>query len=443
MNVNGSSVPFYDPDSHERFRWEITENDNNAFQIDEASGNISTTGSSSLDYEYRSNYEITVKVTDKGELFASQIVQISITDVNEAPTLSYSKSYVEETASLNTMLTPGPTIYDVDSDGFLYILRTNSTPFGVDSGTGYLYVSETGVLDYESSITSYNLTVEVFDNGIAGSVCEGGWCLSTTAEVVVVVTDMNEAPSVVANAFNVSEATTAGSVIGVIDASDPDDGNTLSFELSVEDDDDAVALFKFEDSLSDDVVVKSALNYEAHPSPYIMRATATDQDGKSSHATVVITLVDANDRPVIATEQWVTIAENDDSITVRVNASDEDCCGELTADSALWGKLNFTLLGSSLFSIESKEGTTHAELSPKRELDYEVTPSYTLDVKVTDGGGYEASGEVHISVADANDEPEFTSDCPMVVAVDSAAKTGTVVHTVSLVVASFPSLVDH
>ena len=58
VNVDGASVPVQDPDQNEHFTWTIVENDEDAFNISAATGDISTRAG--LNYEYRTSYLIKV-----------------------------------------------------------------------------------------------------------------------------------------------------------------------------------------------------------------------------------------------------------------------------------------------------------------------------------------------------------------------------------------------
>ena len=64
VNVDGASVPVQDPDQNEHFTWTIVENDEDAFNISVATGDISTRAG--LNYEYRTSYLIKVSRARRG-----------------------------------------------------------------------------------------------------------------------------------------------------------------------------------------------------------------------------------------------------------------------------------------------------------------------------------------------------------------------------------------
>ncbi len=77
------NVTAHDPDSNERFSFELVDDAGGRFAIDEA-GNIMVTGNKALDYEFDTSHQITVRVTDSGGETIERTLTIEITNVNEA-----------------------------------------------------------------------------------------------------------------------------------------------------------------------------------------------------------------------------------------------------------------------------------------------------------------------------------------------------------------------
>ena len=254
----------------------------------------------------------------------------------------------------------------------------------------------------------------MWDNGIAGSSC--AWCLSTRATARVIVRDVNEPPVPEPANFSVSEASDIGNLIGSLVYADEDVGDAHTFWV---DGTAGFTPFKFKDSQSDVLKVSAALNYEAHTAPYVFDAYVYDLDGLSGTARVAVQLVDANDKPTIASVQALSVSENalGAASAVNVSADDEDCCDAYGAgtDRALWGDLSWVLSGegADAFALTGVAGTTRATLAvPGPALDYEVATSYELTVTVTDGGALAAIGTLDIEVIDENDPPVFDVPCP-------------------------------
>jgi hypothetical protein len=81
------------------------------FTIDPTTGKITIANANALDFETKSNYPLTVRVTDSGtnnslagELFTDQSLTIHVTDVNETPTVT-----LTDKAGNNVSVVPGTT----------------------------------------------------------------------------------------------------------------------------------------------------------------------------------------------------------------------------------------------------------------------------------------------------------------------------------------------
>jgi hypothetical protein len=149
------------------------------FSID-ASGNI--TLASVLDYETATSYELTV-VVDDGTYASTEVITVSVADVNEAPSLSAAvafNAFQENTATGTTIATSS--VSDPEAGAITYSLSgTGSENFSVSSdGT----VTLASGLDYETA-TAYAITLTASDG--ANSVSE---------TLTINVGDINEAPTV-------------------------------------------------------------------------------------------------------------------------------------------------------------------------------------------------------------------------------------------------------
>ena len=122
------------------------------------SGMIRIKAGASLDYEIQDSYNLTVTFSD-GVASGSELVAITVTNKNDAPTLPsspYSTSVSED-------VSVGASVYDIDAsdqdgDSLTYTLSgTGVTHFTIDSNTGI--VTTTQALDYEDT-TSYFVTGE-------------------------------------------------------------------------------------------------------------------------------------------------------------------------------------------------------------------------------------------------------------------------------------------
>ena len=210
-----------------------------------------------LDYETYPTYEITLIASD-GELTSSSLISFNVTDVDEAPSLSatlLSESF-EENISIGTALVSVTSI-DPESQTVSYSL----------SGDG----SENFVIDNQGNITSsiafdYETTTSYTFNVIASDGTN-----STSSELVISVSDVNEAPSLSSTlaATSFAENTSTGTTIATSSASDPE-SETITYTLS------GTGSDNFSVDSSGNVTLSSALDYETTTS-YTLTLTCSDQ----------------------------------------------------------------------------------------------------------------------------------------------------------------------
>ena len=190
-----------------------------------------------------------------------------------------------------------------------------------------------------------------------------------------------------ATAFQVAENTAAGTDIGnAITATDPDDGDTLTYLLGGADADHFAI-----DAGSGRLQTKGALDYESQDS-YTVTVIAADGAGLWASLDATITVTDVDEAPAFAAASiTLQVAENTAAganIGSPVTATDSD-------GDALTYSLG-SIAADGHFTIDSSSG----QLQTSGALDYESTDSYALTVTATDGGGLTASIAVTITVDD-------------------------------------------
>ena len=163
-------------------------NDSSLFDIEETSGELFYVGAGE-DFEGGvTSYELTVRASDAAHT-VDTTVTVTITDEAEAPAFA-KESYAFELAEnvdgrVNRLSLGTVTATDPDSDTVRYSLLggNDSSLFDIDAASGELYYVGLGE-DYESGVTSYELTVQASD---------GTHASDTT--VTVTVTDAAEQPA--------------------------------------------------------------------------------------------------------------------------------------------------------------------------------------------------------------------------------------------------------
>ena len=178
--------------------------------------NISSSGvltfATAPDYETKTSYTATVTVSD-GTDSVTQAITVTITDVveavpNAAPTISSSATF---SAAENQTAIGSVTATDADGDSLTYSI--SGSEINISSSGVLTFVSAP---DYETK-TSYSATVTVSD-GTA----------STTQDITVNITDVNEAPTISSSStFTIAENQTS---LGSVTATDPEN-QTLTYAL--------------------------------------------------------------------------------------------------------------------------------------------------------------------------------------------------------------------
>ena len=131
----GSAVSATDPDSGDSLTYGLGGTDAASFGIDSDTGQLKT--KASLDHEDDDAYEVTVIVSDDDNLSASITVNISITDVNEAPVFTDGATAtrsIAEDATSGTNIGSAVGATDPEGDTLSYTLGgTDASTFSIVS----------------------------------------------------------------------------------------------------------------------------------------------------------------------------------------------------------------------------------------------------------------------------------------------------------------------
>ncbi len=406
------------PDTH---RFAIAGANTGVFEIDQDTGQIRVRDSTQLDAEVVSSFMLSITVTDGGLFTDSETVIVNLNNLPEPPALPPNQVFmIPETAAPGALVGPGEGRVQVSptEPGVAYSFAIlGDAPFAIDPATGALTVANPTALDYEPLAPDFffNVTVRVSDDNSPS--------LSSTAVVRVNVGDVNEPPSLAAGqSFDIVEHLANGSMVGTLQFSDPDLGDTPLFSI------DSPAL-----SIDAAGIITVAdyrlLDFETAPTltPVV---TLTDREGAglSDTGSITINLSDRNDPPVIALPAPAMLLEDSQVVVTGVAVSEnENGSDPLLLDLQVsHGAL--TLLdtaGLTLADSDGSDGTLRlsgsldaltAALSAG--LRYTPAPDYsgadTLIVIADDqddaglGGRAVAREELAITIIPVNDAPSVS-----------------------------------
>ncbi|MGV1015528.1 MAG: cadherin repeat domain-containing protein, partial [Methyloceanibacter sp.] len=341
-------------------------------------------------------------------------ITISVLQVpNQAPVINNQAFSIAENSANGTNV---GTVVATDPDAgqtltYSILSGNNSGAFAINNSTGVLTVANSVALNFEVTPT-FALVVKVQDNGTGN--------LSSQATVTVSLTDVNEAPVINSQSFVVSENSANGTNVGTVIATDPDAGQTKTFSILSGNTSGAFAINTSTGVLT--VANSTAINFEVTPTYALVVKVQDNGTGNlSSQATVSVSLTDVNEAPVINNQSF-TVAENstNGANVGTVVATDPDA-GQTKTFSILSGNT------SGAFAINTSTGVL--TVANSTAINFEVTPTYALVVKVQDNGTGNLSSQatVSVSLTDVNEAPVINNQSFSVLEFTS---TGTLVGSV-------------
>ena len=378
-----------DPDAGQILSYSIVSgNTGNAFSISAASGTITVAGN--INFENISQYSLVIRVTDNGSpvLYDQETCMIQVNNVNEQPVIN-NQTFSAVAFAANGTLIGNVQATDPDANQSLSysILSGNiNGAFVLNSTTGALTVSNSSALN-PSSNPVFNLIVLVQDNGNP--------MLSSQANVAVSLTNSNSAPVIAPQVFNTNENRPAGSVIGTIQASDPNAGQMLSFSILSGNTNNAFAI-----SQTGVLTVNNALAVDFETNPSFTLSIMVSDNGSpvlTAQAPVTISVLNVNDPPVMQPQTY-TAKENipNGRYVCKVIATDQDP-GDTFQFSIVSGNTN------NAFKMQAYTGRIFVDNASA--LNFESIPVFYLTVKAFDNHGAFSYQTITINIEDVNEAP--------------------------------------
>lgn len=236
----------------------------------------------------------------------------------------------------------------------------------------------------------------------------------------------NQPPQFSNSSFTLAENPTIGTVVGQITATDPDAGQTVSYEFLDNSGPFAIDL----NNGTIRVVNAQPWDFET-TSPLIIRVRAFDSltPPESTIRNVTISPSDVNESPVIAGQQF-TIAENSPSTTLIGNIAatdpDQGAAGTLTYSIGAGGPTNVFSLDSTTGALSVLDGS---------RLDFEQQSTWLFPVIARDNGSpaLSSTATMTVRITDVNEPPRSLSFTNVV----SLAETANVANPVNVATIGF------
>ncbi|MHC1775972.1 MAG: cadherin domain-containing protein, partial [Lentimicrobium sp.] len=381
-----------DPDNGQTLTYNIVGgNTNNAFAIAPATGLLTVAGN--ICFEACGQYNLTVRTTDNATppLTGEEIVVVQLTDVNEAPSMSTQTFAINENTAVGT--TAG-TMVATDPDlgqSISYSIQSGNTgsAFAINSTTGVITVSNSTALNFETNPV-FTLVIQALDNGTPA--------MSASANAVINLNNVNEAPSMSAQTFAINENAAVGTTVGTMVATNPDQGQTIAYSIQSGNTGSAFAI-----NTSTGVITVSnsaALNFESNPTfTLLIQALDNGTPALSVSANAVINLNNINEMPLVSNQNFAVASYSSNGTFVgTVTASDPD----------LNQALSFSITAGNTdnaFAIDAASGAIAVANSVA--VNYLVNPVFNLTIEVQDNGSpvLSSSAAVTITVTPTNTAP--------------------------------------
>ena len=389
-------------------------NEGDAFAVDGSTGAITVAAAEAIDADTQAAFTLLVDVSNEAET-VTETVSIAVENLPEPPSLEDQTFAIAEDTEdpvVGTVEAP-----DDDGDTVTFAITGGNVPIGDGGGelfainptTGELTIADLTEIDFETT-PSYALTVTATDDS------EG--MLSSTATITVDVTDVNEAPEVEDQAFDLPENALAGADVGIVAAVDQEN-TPLTFVIESGNESGFFAL----DSATGAITLTevATLDAEGDQTAFPLVVTVTDSDPEASQTTtanITINITDVPEDPVVE-DQTFTIDENStDPFVGTVIGTDEDA-GETVSFAIAPGG------ASDLFAIDAATGDI--TVVDPTQIDFETQPQFALTVVGTDSSALALTDTAVITI-DVNDVNDIPTIEPQSFFVDENSPAGTPVR---------------
>ena len=325
-----------------------------------------------------------------GEVYSGPSVRVTVTDGNRAPFfedgLETSRPVLENAGQDENVGAP-VTATDLNTgDTLTYSLDDPSSKFSINSSTGQLTLVASNSLDYEME-QDYSMEVIVTDRTTDG--------LTDKIEVKVLVTDINEPPTIVGDdTLSYAENTATTRVLHRYTFTDPErDSATWTVEGG-----DGAA---FTIDTSGNLRFSTQPDYETQDE-YSITIIATD-DGEPSESgafPVTVEVINVDDPPAISGDDALTFAENTETTTTLQTYRASDPEGVTTS-------FTWSLAGTDSVDFEI---STSGELTFKNIPDFDRPADsggnneFNVKVRAFDGSKT-GTLDVTITVTNLNEAP--------------------------------------
>ena len=418
----GAPVSATDDDAGDTLTYSLEGADADSFDIVASSGQLRTRAA--LDYEAKSRYAVTVRVSD-GDIFNTIAVRIIVTDVDERPrprpdpnraprfTSAASASVAENTVAVLRVRASDADARD-SVTGYSLVGGADRAKFTIEAASGALSFLEAP--DYERPTdTDVNNVYVVIVRSTSGT----GFREKTSSQTITVTVTDEDAEAPGRPAAPMVEASTHGS-LSVQWAEPANAGPDISdYDVRYRVKDSGNAWTELDDTTHSTVTTASIADLSAGTA-YEAQVRAENAEGAGEWSASGEGTTNA--APVFAEGEAATrsVTENTaagEPVGAPVTATDADAGDTLTY--ALEGA------DAASFAIDASTG----RIQTRSALDYETKSRYTLTVTAEDTRGGRAAIAVTVEVTDVDERPAVSIEAGPDRVTEGAAATFTLHRT--------------
>jgi len=387
-----SPITVEDPDHVENFSCVLIDSSNGMFVLD----GLSLVVFGSLNYEREQLHTISLECADKGQLTYTKIFNITVINVNDAPTDldSVGGFDVNENMPANTQFAELTTTDEDYRDSFTYILHNHTNRFSIIGSEMTTLVS----LNFEEQ-TIYPVDIQSIDSR--------GASITVTHNIKVI--DVNDAPSNIffVTAPVVAENATINTTVGRLGVSDEDVGDSHTFAT-------AGVSENFRVDEQGVIYTSAPLNFE-DASILTVDVVATDVGGLNKIQTLTVAVSDINEAPydIILSADETEENQPPGMFVAAINVEDQDFNESFQCQLIQSSPYYFEILVNN--ASENATDDTLDDPFPINDeivlvtsdsnINYEETESFSITLNCFDHGGLVYSKNITLAITDTNDPP--------------------------------------
>ena len=380
--------------------------------------------SRALDFESVTEYQFLINASDRGvpSLHNTTTFTLQVTDFNDnAPVFdrsNYSIS-IDENSPLGAILCVSASDADSGANSQLTFFVLNSTQVEDTLESAFTFVGCN-----LTTLISFNFEEIQHFTIFIGARDAGSPSLSAIIPVFIQIIDLNDNMPIFEgdypNPLLVSESTSVGTTILTVRAVDIDSGANGEVTFSLQG-----AGSNFDITADGSLRTLVVLDFESIEAySFFVIATDSGTTPLSSSLTITVQVVNENDNtPVFNQSAYSFYISEDSNISTFVGVTPAT-----DADSGVFGSLTYSIaLGPS--DILNYLVNTSSDISTVGTLDREIVSTYTLTVRVQDGGSPPLfdTATLTITVLDVNDNAPIFDNNTLEIYINENVPLGTLV----------------